>query len=178
MVNTKHEKPKPQAAAVGAEAGFPAVWVVGVHTLRKCLLWTFRWLSASAADHWLLFRCDDFRRASVSRPHVRTVLKRTQTHNKSNSIMWQPAGNHSADYWTQLFNLYLSGPFAKATTIRSDRSHEVAVIDPALQGASAVFAWRLPSTCSHIQMSLLLLGGALKLENNFQSLWLEPGYPR
>lgn len=39
MVNTEHEKPKPkpqpQAAAVGAEAGVPAVWVVGVHSLTR-----------------------------------------------------------------------------------------------------------------------------------------------
>lgn len=139
MVNTEHEKPKPQAAAVGAEADFPAVWVVWVYILRKRLLWTFRSVSVSAADHWLLFSSDDFRRASVSPPHVRKVLKRTQTHNKSNAIMWEPAGNHFADYWTQLSNLYLSAGFANATTIRSDRSYEVAMIDPALRGASAVF---------------------------------------
>lgn len=138
MVNTEHEKPKPQAAAVGAEADFPAVWVVWVYTPRKRLLWTFRLVSASAADHWVLFRSDDSRRARVSPPSCEEGLK---THSNTTSPI--PSCDSLQETILQTIGhsclIYIyPARFANATTIRSDRSYEVAMIDPALQGASAV----------------------------------------
>lgn len=154
MVNTVHQKSKPRATAVKTEADFPGVWLVlGLPSENVYFGRWERFLPQLLITEFCLTQWW-FQMASMG-PSLQKSPKTNTLQVQFNHVTAcrKPIGRRCDTAILSNISIFIWPDLQRPSLTDQSGSCEVAVIDPVLR-AALLFAWRLPSTCSHIQMSL------------------------